>query len=133
MAKRRIGARLGAEVAIGVVSDQWFIEIVHALMGGKLRFSELHRKVPDGSKKVLTQTLRNMERDGFVKRTVFPVVPPHTEYELTLLGQSIVPPLQALCRWATEHFLEVQQCRDRFLLDSKRMKDMTGGHSNGHG
>lgn len=103
--------KLGAEKALGVVSNQWFIVIVHALMRGKLRFSELHRAIPGVSKKVLTQTLRNMERDGFVSRTVFPVVPPHTEYELTSLGESIVPPLQGLCRWANEHFHEVEANR----------------------
>lgn len=103
--------KLGAEKALEVVSDRWFIVIVHALMRGKLRFSELHRAIPGISKKVLTQTLRNMERDGFITRTVYPVVPPHTEYELTRLGESIVPPLQGLCRWANEHFHEVEARR----------------------
>jgi DNA-binding HxlR family transcriptional regulator len=114
--------KLGAEKALGVVSDQWFIVIVHALMPGKLRFSELHRAIPGVSKKVLTQTLRNMERDGFVSRTVYPVVPPHTEYQLTQLGESIVPPLQGLCRWANEHFHEVEEHRATFV----RTIGMTG-------
>lgn len=104
--------KLGAEKALGVISDQWFIVIVHALMGGKHRFSELQRAIPRVSKKVLTQTLRNMERDGFIIRTVYPVVPPHTEYELSELGESIVPALQGLCRWANEHFDEVEAHRE---------------------
>lgn len=108
--------KLGAEKALGVVSDQWFIVIIHALMRGKLRFSELHRAIPGISKKVLTQTVRKMERDGFVLRTVYPVVPPHTEYELTALGESIVPALQGLCRWANEHFHEVEAHREAFAL-----------------
>jgi DNA-binding HxlR family transcriptional regulator len=115
MKKKPDTIKLGAEKALGVVSDQWFIVIVHALMAGKLRFSELNRAIPGVSKKVLTQTLRNMERDGFVSRTVYPVVPPHTEYQLTVLGESIVPPLQGLCRWANEHFHEVEQNRATFV------------------
>lgn len=107
--------KLGAEKALGVISDQWFIVIVHALIKGKLRFSQLQRAIPGISKKVLTQTLRNMERDGFVIRTVYPVVPPHTEYELSDLGKSIVPPLQGLCRWANEHFQLVEEHRQKFV------------------
>lgn len=105
--KPRIRPPLGAEQAISLVSDQWFILIVHALMSGRKRYAELQRAIPDVSKKMLTQTLRRMERDGLVERTVYPVVPPHTEYALTPLGETLVPPLQALCRWANEHFDEV--------------------------
>lgn len=115
--------QLGAERALSLVSDQWFIAVVHALMRGTLRFSELHRAIPGISKKVLTQTLRKMERDGFILRTVFPVVPPHTEYRLSDLGESIVPPLQGLCRWANEHFDEVEAHRQTFL-EAKRAEEV---------
>lgn len=114
--------KLGAEKAISVVSDQWFIVIVHALMKGKHRFSELQRAIPGISKKVLTQTLRNMERDGFVTRTVYPVVPPHTEYQLSQLGESIVPPLQGLCRWANDHFHEVEAHRSAFMNSQSKAR-----------
>jgi DNA-binding HxlR family transcriptional regulator len=110
--------RLGAEKALSLVSDQWFILIVHALMPGKRRYTELQRAIPNVSKKMLTQTLRRMERDGLVSRTVFPVVPPHTEYELTELGTTLVPPLQALCRWGNENFALVERNRDAFDLRS---------------
>jgi DNA-binding HxlR family transcriptional regulator len=106
--------QLGAEKALSLVSDQWFILIVHALMGGKQRYAELQRAIPNVSKKMLTQTLRRMERDGLVCRTVFPVVPPHTEYELTELGKTLVPPLQALCRWGKENYATVEQNRAAF-------------------
>ena len=106
--------QLGAEKALSLVSDQWFILIVHALMGGKRRYAELQRAIPEVSKKMLTQTLRRMERDGLVCRTVFPVVPPHTEYELTELGATLVPTLQALCRWGNENFAAVEQNRAAF-------------------
>ena len=63
---------------------------------------------------MLTQTLRRMERDGLVCRTVFPVIPPHTEYELTELGTTLVPPLQSLCRWGNENYETVEQNRTAF-------------------
>jgi DNA-binding HxlR family transcriptional regulator len=106
--------QLGAEKALSLVSDQWFILIVHALMGGKQRYAELQRAIPNVSKKMLTQTLRRMERDGLVCRTVFPVVPSHTEYELTELGTTLVPPLQSLCRWGNENYATGEQNRTAF-------------------
>jgi DNA-binding HxlR family transcriptional regulator len=117
MPKRKL-PELGAEQALALVTNQWFVLIVHALMSGKRRYSELTRAIPGVTKKMLTQTLRGMERDGLVKRTVLPVVPPHTEYELTELGRTLVPPLQELCRWAGAHFPEVEQ--HRALFDEAR-------------
>lgn len=111
---------LGAEFAISLVSDRWVIMVVHALIPGKRRYAELQRAIPSISKKMLTQTLRRLERDGLVSRTVFPVVPPHTEYELTALGQSMVPPLQALCRWGQENFAAVENSRVGFDSLSQR-------------
>ncbi|MEO0363297.1 MAG: helix-turn-helix domain-containing protein, partial [Pseudomonadota bacterium] len=67
------------------------------------RFGELHRRIPDISKKMLTQVLRRLERDGLVKRRVYPVVPPHTEYSLTEDGRRFHEPLQGLCDWAQEN------------------------------
>ena len=108
--------QLGAERALSLVSDQWFILVVHALMSEKKRYSELQRSIPNVSKKMLTQTLRRMERDGMVTRTVYPVIPPHTEYQLTLLGESLVPALQELCRWSNRNFDQVEANRGAFDL-----------------
>lgn len=108
---------LGAEFAISLVSDRWVIMVVHALIPGKRRYAEMQRTIPSISKKMLTQTLRRLERDGLVSRKVFPVVPPHTEYELTALGRSMVPPLQALCRWGQQNIGEV--VRSRTLFDER--------------
>jgi DNA-binding HxlR family transcriptional regulator len=102
---------LGAEKALSLISNQWFILVTHALMGSKLRYNELQRKIPQVTKKMLTQTLRRMELDGIVKRTVFPVVPPHTEYELTDLGRTLIEPLQKLCQWGNKYFHEVEKQR----------------------
>lgn len=117
---------LGAEQTLTLISNQWFILIVHALMGGKRRYAELQRAIPSISKKMLTQTLRGMERDGIILRTVYPVVPPHTEYELTELGFSLVPPLQQLCRWSMEHFSEVEACRVAHDRQHAPMKNLAG-------
>jgi DNA-binding HxlR family transcriptional regulator len=85
-------------------------------MSEKKRYSELQRSIPNVSKKMLTQTLRRMERDGMVTRTVYPVIPPHTEYQLTLLGESLVPALQELCRWSNRNFDQVEANRGAFDL-----------------
>lgn len=66
---------LGAERALSLVSDQWFIAVMHALMSGRKRYAELRRMIPGVTQKMLTQTLRKMERDGLVQRTAYPVVP----------------------------------------------------------
>lgn len=112
---RKKPAALGAEQALTIITDQWFVLVVHALMKGeKKRYSELAREIPRISRKMLTQTLRGMERDGMLHRYVKPVVPPHTEYELSELGMSLVPPLRELCHWAGKHYEEVEELRTKF-------------------
>ncbi|GJD15279.1 transcriptional regulator, HxlR family [Rivularia sp. IAM M-261] len=83
-----------------LVSDAWTPIIFHCLSDGKKRFSELQRQLPDISKKMLTQVLRRLERDGLVNRTVYAVVPPKTEYSLTEYGQKLHEPITMLCQWA---------------------------------
>ena len=85
------------------IGDRWTVLIVGALDGRAMRFTEIATEVDGISQKMLTQTLRSLERDGFVTRTAYPVVPPHVEYELTELGRSLQDPLRALERWATEN------------------------------
>ena len=83
-----------------LISDTWTPIVFHCLSNGKKRFSELQRQLPDISKKVLTQVLRRLERDGLVHRTVYAVVPPKTEYSLTKYGQKLHEPIAMLCQWA---------------------------------
>lgn len=83
-----------------LISDAWTPIIFHCLSDGKKRFSELQRQLPDISKKMLTQVLRRLERDGLVNRTVYAVVPPKTEYTLTEYGQKLHEPITMLCQWA---------------------------------
>ena len=89
---------------IGRVADKWTMLALEVLAeAGVLRFTQLGAKIPGISQKMLTQTLRQMERDGLVTRTVHPVVPPKVEYELTELGRSLREQLCALGRWADAH------------------------------
>lgn len=83
-----------------LISDAWTPIIFHCLSDEKKRFSELQRQLPDISKKMLTQVLRRLERDGLVNRTVYAVVPPKTEYSLTEYGQRLHEPITMLCQWA---------------------------------
>jgi DNA-binding HxlR family transcriptional regulator len=83
-----------------LISDAWTPIVFYCLSDGKKRFSELQRQLPDISKKVLTQVLRRLERDGLIHRTVYAVVPPKTEYSLTEYGQKLHEPISMLCQWA---------------------------------
>ena len=86
------------------IGDRWTVLIVGILAEeGPIRFGELARRVDGISQKMLTQTLRNLERDGLVRRTLYPQVPPRVEYELTDSGISLRGPLRALEEWAVEH------------------------------
>lgn len=83
-----------------LISDAWTPIILHCLADEKRRFGELHRQLPDISKKMLTQVLRRLERDGLVYRAVYDVVPPKTEYSVTENGRKMLEPLANLCQWA---------------------------------
>ena len=93
--------------ALDRIGDRWTVLVIGALSEGPLRFKDLARRVEGVSQKMLTQTLRGLERDGLVTRTVFAVVPPRVDYELTPLGRTLLEPLAALERWAVEHMPEV--------------------------
>jgi DNA-binding HxlR family transcriptional regulator len=96
------------------IGDRWTVLIVGALDDGPRRFGEIAVAVDGVSQKMLTQTLRSLERDGFVTRTVYAVVPPRVEYELTELGRSLQQPLRELERWAVENMDAVVDRQDAF-------------------
>lgn len=96
------------------VGDLWSLLILEALEGGKLRFSELQRSIPDISKQMLAKTLRLLEEDGLLRRTFFAEIPPRVEYELTDLGQTFVPPLRGLIDWANTHHGAVKAARAKY-------------------
>ncbi|RKN51629.1 transcriptional regulator [Streptomyces klenkii] len=93
------------------IADKWVSLAVNALADGPQRYSRLSRRLASVSQKMLTQTLRNLERDGLVTRTVTPAVPVRVEYALTPLGQGLVPLMRAIKSWAEEHMDQVQHAR----------------------
>lgn len=105
---------------IDAISGKWTVLVVYVLSERTLRHSELQRVVGGVSQKVLTQTLRNLERHGVVKRTVYPVVPPQVEYSLTRLGKSLVGVLSGVCMWARDHYEEVDVARKRYDTSQAR-------------
>jgi DNA-binding HxlR family transcriptional regulator len=96
------------------IGDRWTVLVVGTLSQGPARFSELARRVEGVSQKMLTQTLRGLERDGLVTRTVHAEVPPRVEYELTRAGSTLIEPLAALDAWARTHLADIEESRRRF-------------------
>ena len=100
---------------IGKVADRWTMLLLEALEEhGTMRFTQLGRAVGRISQKMLTQTLRQMEEDGLVRRTVHPVIPPHVDYALTPLGESLSAAFCGVWIWVEAHHAEIQQARERF-------------------
>jgi DNA-binding HxlR family transcriptional regulator len=94
------------------LGDKWSLLVVELLGRGTRRFSELRREIDGVSQRMLTLTLRNLERDGLVTRTVHPVVPPRVDYELTELGRSLLEAVEPLVAWTREHRDEIAVARD---------------------
>ncbi|AMJ59259.1 winged helix-turn-helix transcriptional regulator [Bosea sp. PAMC 26642] len=96
------------------VGDKWSVLIVRLLGNGPRRFNDIKRQVDGISQRMLTLTLRGLERDGLVSRTVFPTIPPRVDYELTDLGRSLWEPVHALGLWAFEHRGEIRKSQEIF-------------------
>ena len=96
------------------VGDKWTVLVVSTLGDGPKRFNELRRALGSISQRMLTLTVRALERDGLVTRTVFPTNPPRVDYELTGLGRSLLEPVSALGTWARHNRPAIQQSRERF-------------------
>ncbi len=99
------------------IGDKWSVLVIMILSRGTRRFSDLKRDIGGVSQRMLTMCLRGLERDGLVKRTVYPVVPPRVEYELTAMGQSLCEPVLALGNWALDHIAEINTAQ--MAYDSK--------------
>jgi len=93
------------------IGDKWSTLILVTLANGPYRFSAIQRAIPDISKRMLTQTFRDLERDGLIARTVFPTKPPSVEYRLTPLGETILEPLSVLVRWADRSHAAIKNAR----------------------
>jgi DNA-binding HxlR family transcriptional regulator len=99
----------GSRTVLTLLADKWTIPVIHALAQGTKRTGQLRRELSGVSQKMLTQTLRALERHGFIAREVHPVVPPRVEYRLTPLGRSLNGPLAQLCAWVAEHGAELKE------------------------
>jgi DNA-binding HxlR family transcriptional regulator len=103
-----------SRTSLARIANKWTAMVVIALSEDPMRFRDLRTSVDGISAKVLTETLRDLERDGIVTRHAYGEVPPRVEYELTELGRTLYAPLQALGLWAEEHFAEVLAARERY-------------------
>ena len=110
---------LEARDAVELLADKWRIPILHVLTPGPLRSGQLQRMVDGVSSKVMTQTLRGMERDGLITRKVHSAVPPRVEYALTAMGTSLLPPLRELCHWAQKHASQRERARQEFEAEHR--------------
>jgi len=102
------------------VGDKWSVLVIVLLADGPKRFSELRRAIEGISQRMLTLTLRGLERDGLVTRTLYPTIPPRVDYELTRLGRTLLGPVQTLAAWAVKHRVEIQEARARQDLNNAR-------------
>ncbi|MCX2747266.1 helix-turn-helix domain-containing protein [Arthrobacter sp. MI7-26] len=107
------------------IGDKWASLVVQVLADGPIRFSELRKMVHVVTPKVLTQTLRTLERDGLITRTVHAQVPPRVDYELTELGTSLLEPLTLLRLWAEDHVPSILEARDAY--DDAKDEAVLGG------
>lgn len=96
------------------LGDRWTVLIMTELESGTLRFSELRKKIPDISPRMLAQTLRQLEQDGLVSRTVYPTIPPKVEYTMTALGMSFYDNVKRMVEWAESNHAAVKAARDAY-------------------
>ena len=104
----------GVASILSRVGDKWSVLVIMMLIDGPMRFNELKRKIGGISQRMLTLTLRGLERDGLVTRTIFPTIPPRVDYELTDLGRGLAQPVQALGQWAIDHLPTIVGARTSF-------------------
>src|SRR5580692_1663332 len=104
----------GVAAVLARVGDKWSVLVIMLLGGGPRRFNELKRMIGGISQRMLTLTLRGLERDGLVTRTVFPTIPPRVDYALTSLGRDLLEPVSALGEWATRNQAKIARARERF-------------------
>ncbi|MBX9445559.1 winged helix-turn-helix transcriptional regulator [Dickeya chrysanthemi] len=96
------------------IGDQWSLLVLETLSGGTLRFNELMRNIGDISRQMLSKTLKLLEQDGFISRTVYAEVPPRVEYQLTELGRSFLQPMKMLVEWADAHHRTICEARKTY-------------------
>lgn len=109
-----LSATCPSRQALDLIADKWTVMIIYVLGGAVKRYSEIHREVGGISQKVLTATLRKLERSGIVHRKIHPIVPPKVEYSLTPMGKSLIDILTGLSDWAEKHLGKVREAQKQF-------------------
>ncbi|RKG58066.1 transcriptional regulator [Corallococcus sp. AB011P] len=104
---------------LSLVGDKWSVMVIVNLGEGPVRFSELKRAIEGISQRMLTLTLRNLERDGLLTRTVHPTTPPSVDYALTKLGRTLLEPVSVLAMWARQHRPEIERAREAFARTAR--------------
>ena len=117
----------GVASILARVGDKWSVFVIMLLGDGPRRFNEIKRMIAGISQRMLTLTLRGLERDGLVTRTVFPTIPPRVDYELTDLGRGLSQPVEALGKWAYDHQTEIEDARARFDRRNDAGSDRVAG------
>lgn len=107
-------SKLEVREVLSRVGDKWSLYVVGNLYSGSVRFNELKRCIPGVSQRMLTLTLRGLERDGLVTRTVYPTNPPSVDYALTDLGRTLIEPVRALVNWSEANVSQIEAARERF-------------------
>jgi DNA-binding HxlR family transcriptional regulator len=108
------------------IGDKWTVYVVRLLSDGSMRFNEIKRAIPAISQRMLTLTLRGLERDGLVTRTIYPTIPPRVDYELTDLGRTLITTLMAMGEWAVANRAKVEKARAAFDAKEKKTKAKIG-------
>ncbi|WP_223829621.1 winged helix-turn-helix transcriptional regulator [Paenibacillus arenilitoris] len=111
-------AKCSYSLVLDMISSKWVVLVIYAMEDGPVRYGEFSRRIEGISKKMLTQTLRQLERDGLIERDIHPTVPPAVEYRLTALGESLLPFMRQLKTWAAANLPLVEAARTRFDAQS---------------
>ena len=109
--KKKDNRKSPATVTLQVIGGKWKVLVLYELFLGVKRFSELRRLLSGVTQKMLTQQLREMERDGLIHREIYPQIPPKVEYSLTPLGESLKPIVDAMCDWALKHGKKIKSAQ----------------------
>jgi len=113
-------AGCGYSRVLEIISNKWTSLVIYVLENGSIRYGEMGRRIEGISKKMLTQTVRKLERDGLVQRHITPTVPPAVEYSLTPLGESLLLPMKELRQWARAHYASVEASRTAYDLANEK-------------
>jgi DNA-binding HxlR family transcriptional regulator len=113
------GCRAVAET-LARIGDKWTVMVIGALSHGPMRYNQIRRAIEGISQRMLTLTLKGLEQDGLVSRTMYPTIPPRVDYELTDLGRTLKVPLQSLYDWALEHRPAMMAAREEFAVKNRK-------------